>query len=146
VNIFEKIFFPEMSYVHENLQRDKNLYRKETSDMVKKGKIINALDYIEGLEERVRIKNYFEEIFKEVDLIITPTLGMRVPVSEETDDFSIEKEMKFTLPFNISGNPALTINIGQDNNNMPVGMQFIGKKNKDLELIRYINYIINESK
>ncbi len=143
IDTFERIFFPEMSNVHENLENDKNLYRKETLDMIKKGKTIKALDYIKGLDQKENISRYFEDIFKKVDLIITPTLGMRVPVSEETSDFSLEKEMKFTLPFNISGNPALTINMGKDKNNMPVGMQFIGKKNKDFDLIQSINCIID---
>jgi aspartyl-tRNA(Asn)/glutamyl-tRNA(Gln) amidotransferase subunit A len=44
--------------------------------------------------------------------------------------------MKYTLPFNISGNPALTINTGKDKNNMPVGVQFVGKKFSDFDLLK----------
>ncbi|MDW7668350.1 MAG: amidase, partial [Bacillota bacterium] len=67
LDTFEKIFFPEMSYIHENLKNDKSLYRKETFDMVKKGRSIKALDYIKGLEQKENISSRFQEIFKKVD-------------------------------------------------------------------------------
>lgn len=138
LDTFEKIFFAEMSYIHNNFNNKKDLYREETREMIKTGNKIKAVDYLKGIEQKHNLGKYFESLFRQIDILITPTLGMRVPVSEETDDFSIEKEMKYTLPFNISGNPALTLNTGKDKNNMPVGVQFVGKKFSDFDLLKAV--------
>lgn len=41
----------------------------------------------------------------------------------------------YTMPFNLSGHPAVIIPIGQTKNRLPIGMQIIGKRWKEMELI-----------
>jgi len=41
----------------------------------------------------------------------------------------------YTMPFNLSGHPAVVIPIGQTTNGLPIGMQIVGKRWKEMELL-----------
>ncbi|MBW4474293.1 MAG: amidase [Stenomitos rutilans HA7619-LM2] len=41
----------------------------------------------------------------------------------------------YTMPFNLSGHPAVVIPIGQTQNGLPIGMQIVGKRWKEMELL-----------
>lgn len=41
-----------------------------------------------------------------------------------------------TIPFNVTGSPVVTLPIGFTKNNLPVGIQVIGKRYSDMELIK----------
>nr|WP_230968014.1 amidase family protein [Nostoc sp. WHI] len=39
------------------------------------------------------------------------------------------------MPFNLSGHPAVVIPIGQTYNGLPIGMQIVGKRWREMELL-----------
>jgi amidase len=39
------------------------------------------------------------------------------------------------MPFNLSGHPAVVISIGQTQNGLPIGMQIVGKRWREMELL-----------
>jgi amidase len=41
----------------------------------------------------------------------------------------------YTIPFNLSGHPAVVIPIGQTANGLPIGMQIVGKRWQEMELL-----------
>jgi amidase len=41
----------------------------------------------------------------------------------------------YTMPFNLSGHPAVVIPIGQTQNGLPIGMQIVGKRWREMELL-----------
>jgi amidase len=41
----------------------------------------------------------------------------------------------YTMPFNLSGHPAIVIPIGQTNAGLPIGIQIVGKRWKEMELL-----------
>lgn len=41
----------------------------------------------------------------------------------------------YTMPFNLSGHPAVVIPIGQTQNGLPIGMQIVGKRWREIELL-----------
>lgn len=41
----------------------------------------------------------------------------------------------YTMPFNLSGHPAVVIPIGQAKNGLPIGMQVVGKRWREMELL-----------
>ena len=57
--------------------------------------------------------------------VTAPPVGINVPPGHEgrnTVDWSY-----FTYPFNLSGNPAVSMPIGLASNGMPVGLQLVGR-------------------
>lgn len=41
----------------------------------------------------------------------------------------------YTMPFNVSGHPAIVILIGQTQDGLPMGMQIVGKRWREMELL-----------
>ncbi len=145
LDIFANIFYPEMSYIHSQLDNDKKLYRSETYKMVEEGLTYSAQRYIKGLSDREVMNEKVDSYFKGgLDLLLTPTVAFRVPLDEEDESFDLNGETRFTLPFNISGNPALSFNMGYDHENMPIGLQLVGEKFKDEQFLEYAKEIIEK--
>lgn len=51
-----------------------------------------------------------------------------------TPSLRTENEV-YTMPFNLSGHPAVVIPIGQTQNGLPIGMQIAGKRWREMEFL-----------
>jgi amidase len=52
----------------------------------------------------------------------------------------------YTIPFNLSGHPAVVIPIGKTQNDLPIGLQIVGKRWQEMELLaiaQMINAVVN---
>ncbi|MCV6606750.1 MAG: aspartyl/glutamyl-tRNA amidotransferase subunit A, partial [Campylobacterales bacterium] len=84
--------------------------------------------YKKAQKVRHLIKDEFEEIFKEADLIFTPTAP--TPAFEfgaKKDPLEMYMSDVFTISTNLAGLPGISVPVGKDGNGMPIGAQFIGK-------------------
>lgn len=85
--------------------------------------------YMKAEAARALITKEFESLLEEFDILIAPV--SEVPVwkrgekSDAKEDFS---KGKCTAGVNLAGLPAISVPCGTDRNNMPVGMQLIGRK------------------
>ncbi|GAB7054535.1 amidase [Paenibacillus sp. YK5] len=92
-----------------------------------------AVDYVMGQQLRRKLIQDFDEAFRSIDVLVTPTLPIVAPKigantsivngieSDVTDDL-----IRLTSPSNLTGLPSLTIPCGFSNG-LPVGLQLIGK-------------------
>ncbi len=84
--------------------------------------------YIKAQKVRHLIKDEYEEIFKEADLIFSPVAPTTAP---EFGSFKTSLEMYlsdiYTISVNLAGLPAISIPVDNDENGMPVGLQLIGR-------------------
>ena len=85
--------------------------------------------YLKAQKVRKLIKNDFDEIFKKVDAILTPsTPSSAFKIGEKTNDpVSMYLNDIFTVPINLAGLPAISIPAGLDSKGYPLGLQIIGK-------------------
>ena len=85
--------------------------------------------YLKAQRVRRLIKNDFDEAFKEVDTILTPTTpSSAFAIGENIDDpIAMYLNDVLTVPANLAGLPAISIPAGYDKNNLPLGLQLIGK-------------------
>ena len=83
--------------------------------------------YIKAQKVRHLIKDEYEEIFKDADLILSPVAPTTAP---EFGSFKTSLEMYlsdiYTISVNLAGLPAISIPVDKDENGMPVGLQLIG--------------------
>ena len=93
--------------------------------------------YLKAQRVRRMIKNDFDESFKKVDAILTPsTPNSAFKIGEKKDDpISMYLNDIFTVPVNLAGIPAISIPAGFDNNNYPLGLQLIGKPLDEQKLL-----------
>jgi len=85
--------------------------------------------YLKAQKVRQLIKNDFDKAFKDVDAILTPsTPGSAFKIGDKSNDpVSMYLNDIFTVPVNLSGLPAISVPAGYDKNNLPLGLQLIGK-------------------
>ena len=85
--------------------------------------------YNKAVKIRGRIKEEYEEILKECDIILTPTTPTAAyPVGEqENDPVKMYSADICTVTANISGLPAISTPCGYDANGMPLGISITGR-------------------
>ena len=85
--------------------------------------------YLKAQKVRKLIKNDFDEAYKKVDAILTPsTPSAAFKIGEKTNDpVSMYLNDIFTVPVNLAGLPAISIPAGIDVKGYPLGLQIIGK-------------------
>jgi aspartyl-tRNA(Asn)/glutamyl-tRNA(Gln) amidotransferase subunit A len=84
--------------------------------------------YIKAQKARHFIKSEFEKILNEADLIfapVTPTTAFEF--GSKSDPLEMYLQDIYTISVNLAGLPAISVPIGVDNKNMPVGAQFIAQ-------------------
>ena len=85
--------------------------------------------YLKAQKIRRLIKNDFDDAYKKVDAILTPsTPSSAFKIVEKVNDpVSMYLNDIFTVPVNLAGLPAISIPSGRDKNGYPLGLQLIGK-------------------
>ncbi len=85
--------------------------------------------YLKAQKVRKLIANDFVETFSECDLILTPTTpSAAFPLNEKQDDpIKMYLNDVFTVPASLAGLPGISIPFGKDKNNLPLGIQVLGK-------------------
>ena len=85
--------------------------------------------YLKAQKVRQLIKKDFDDSFKKVDAILTPSApSSAFKIGEKKDDpISMYLNDVFTVPVNLAGLPAMSIPAGLDKNKLPLGLQLIGK-------------------
>ncbi|HAK60589.1 MAG TPA: Asp-tRNA(Asn)/Glu-tRNA(Gln) amidotransferase GatCAB subunit A, partial [Nitrospiraceae bacterium] len=85
--------------------------------------------YKKGQQVRTLIKGDFDSAFKKVDVIITPTAPTAAfKIGEKTaDPLQMYLSDIFTNSVNLAGIPGISIPCGFTRENLPIGLQLLGK-------------------
>jgi amidase len=133
------------SYKVDNLE----LVEPVARAILREGRKISAPDYIDAV---ARMHNIAREIIQELapyDAILTPTLTRpAVPLGtlpnrdKPTIIDALGREwpdvygwMAFTLPFNATGQPAISMPNGFTKSGLPIGLQIVGRPNDEPTII-----------
>ncbi len=94
--------------------------------------------YKKAQQVRTLLKRDFDEAFKTVDLILTPTTPTAAfKMGEKTDDpLQMYLADIFTISVNLAGVPAISIPCGFTSNNLPIGLQLIGRHFEEEKLLQ----------
>ena len=83
--------------------------------------------YLKAQKVRTLIKEDFERVFEDYDLLISPTTPTTAfELDSEQSPLEMYHQDIFTVPVNIAGLPAISIPSGFDSNGLPIGLQMIG--------------------
>ena len=85
------------------------------------------------------LKKEFERVFKDVDVILTPTSPIPAfKVGEKSHNpLAMYLADIFTVPVNIVGVPAISIPSGKTASGLPLGVQFIAPQMREGVLFTY---------
>ncbi len=102
--------------------------------------------YRKAQQVRTLIKKDFEDAFTFVDIIVTPTSPTAAfKIGEKTaDPLQMYLSDIFTISVNLAGVPGISLPCGFTSNNLPIGLQLIGK-HFDEESILKVAYAYEQS-
>ncbi|MCT2536816.1 Asp-tRNA(Asn)/Glu-tRNA(Gln) amidotransferase subunit GatA [Aquibacillus koreensis] len=94
--------------------------------------------YKKAQKARTLIKNDFEKVFEDYDVIIGPTTPTPAyKIGEKIDDpLTMYADDILTSPINLAGVPGLSIPCGFSKDGLPIGLQLIGKHFDEKTLYR----------
>jgi Asp-tRNA(Asn)/Glu-tRNA(Gln) amidotransferase A subunit family amidase len=105
---------------------------------IRRGGAVTAREY---LGAQARVAAYWQEVhvfLERFDLLLTPTtavppfaLGAGVPREIAGQEVSRLGWMPFTYPFNLTGQPAVSVPAGWTDDGVPVGLQIVGRRHAD---------------
>lgn len=97
---------------------------------------ISASDFILAQRIRAVLQKKMDEIFTHVDVLASPSL----PVTAPKIDANLDIALTFADPIggigNVCGLPAISVPCGFGQNNLPVGLQFIGRALDDARVVQ----------
>ena len=95
--------------------------------------------YLKAQKVRTLIIKAYEEAFEKCDYILTPVSPSRAfKLGEKINDpVAMYLEDVMSVPINLAGLPSLAIPINRDKDELPVGLQLIGPRRSDRNLLQF---------
>jgi len=108
-------------------------------ELIEGGRAITAVEYLTALEGRALLQSLFDEITRDVDAIITPAATGEAP-----EGFSTTGDPVFCALWSLLGVPAISLPLMVGENELPVGVQLVGRFGDDARLLRTANWLVGE--
>jgi aspartyl-tRNA(Asn)/glutamyl-tRNA(Gln) amidotransferase subunit A len=113
----------------ERLRTAPEGYGAEVRERLLLGSDVNGAQFARMLEQARQFSRHLDTLFDEIDILLTPTTDR---VACERDGAGMIEESRrlsrLTLPFSVSGSPALSVPCGFDRNGLPIGAQLVGPR------------------
>jgi aspartyl-tRNA(Asn)/glutamyl-tRNA(Gln) amidotransferase subunit A len=98
------------------------------------GRYLLATDYVKSQRARTLLKQVFAAAFEKADVIVSPTLPAFPPVigevyvqSGDIREHVVDAFLRFNIPYNLTGLPAISVPCGFGSNGLPIGLQLAGR-------------------
>ncbi|PIN75382.1 Asp-tRNA(Asn)/Glu-tRNA(Gln) amidotransferase GatCAB subunit A [Candidatus Woesearchaeota archaeon CG10_big_fil_rev_8_21_14_0_10_37_12] len=101
--------------------------------------------YTKAAQVRTKIIEEYNNVFSQVDVIITPTMPITAPTAEEVKKLTPLQHYLMdviTAPINLAGLPHINVPCGQ-HNEMPIGMLITGKHFAEAKIIQVAKAVEN---
>jgi aspartyl-tRNA(Asn)/glutamyl-tRNA(Gln) amidotransferase subunit A len=104
-------------------------------------------DYQRAMFQRTDLFRRVQHWFETADYLVTPTLSRTaLPIDQDLfepikiDGIEVGELRRnwfpYTMPFNITGHPAITLCSGYDSDGLPIGLQIVGRFRDEVSVLR----------
>ncbi len=125
---------------------DASLLEGMSRTLLAETEAFSVLDVVGAMDAQHRVTRAVAEFFTRFDLLVTPTLGQLPPrhgTLDYDDPASSVREWlarifeygPFTAAFNVSGNPAISLPLGESREGRPIGVQVVAAHGREDLLI-----------
>ncbi len=133
---------PEVYAVHKNYYANSpELYRPWMRERLAQAATADTCAYVEDRFALERVRRTIDDVFAEVDLLITPTTSVPPITIEEASNMSPnpagEIWLRNTRPFNAYGLPTISIPCGFTSAGLPIGLQIAGPRFGEGRVLRF---------
>lgn len=127
---------------------DPTLFGRDVWDLIQQGKRIAGHEYVNAQRIRTLFRRDFDALWKNVDVLITPTTPVTAPEIDKAniriggqEENTRMATTRLVRSINFLGEPALSIPCGKDRSGMPIGLQLIGPPFSDAKLLQIGNAV-----
>lgn len=132
------------SSISKEFLTDKSKFYSESRVALRTSQFITGGDYIQAQKIRTCMMEVLENLFKQVDVIITPTTADVAPEitqdmleNGESNLMAVSQMMKYVFLANFTGIPAISIPIDYSKKGLPIGLQINGKWWDETTLLKF---------
>jgi Asp-tRNA(Asn)/Glu-tRNA(Gln) amidotransferase A subunit family amidase len=120
-------------------------FERVTWAMVELARGIGAVEYVQTLNRLHGISREIAVLFETYDLLLTPTLaepplelGVLDMMEEDLAAYNerLWRFTPFTYPFNVTGQPAMSVPLSWNGAGLPIGVHFVGRYGDEATLFR----------
>lgn len=137
------ILLPEAPAGLEAYLTKRDLFGADVLALLDQGRLVPATDYVQAQRLRLKYVREFSALFREVDVIFTPTTPTTAPrigetrlrVGDTEEDVRLATT-RLVRGFNALGVPALSMPCGKNSNGLPIGLQIIGAAFREEVVLR----------
>jgi aspartyl-tRNA(Asn)/glutamyl-tRNA(Gln) amidotransferase subunit A len=104
------------------------------------GAEVSGLEAVRGFNRVMEMKKAAGALFREIDVVLSPTAPTASynaewasPLNDPMRPF---EHIGFTVVWNMSENPAVSVNCGFTSSGLPIGLQIVGQRFDDLGVLR----------
>lgn len=109
-------------------------------DWAKGGASVSGVDAVKGFGQTIEMRKTCGHLFTTVDAVLSPTNPIvSYPAewaSPTNDPHKPFEHIAFTVPWNMSEQPAASINCGFSKTGMPIGLQIVGPRFGDMMVLK----------
>jgi aspartyl-tRNA(Asn)/glutamyl-tRNA(Gln) amidotransferase subunit A len=131
------ILLSEAYAVHEPWLKTRfNDYGELFRDRLALGAFVRAVDYVQALRHRRLLCEEVRTAMADLDILVSASQPAEAPLIAEVPKWGSMEKPSLTMPFNLTGYPAMSVCTGFGEGGLPVSMQLIAKPFQEPTLFR----------
>ena len=131
------ILLAEAFAVHETwMRRDPNLYGELMRDRLVLGGLLSAADTLQAQKQRRALIAATEAATAGCDILLTAAQPGEAPRIDAVPKWAFLEKPNFTIPFNVTGWPGISLPSGFGEGGLPVAMQLVARPFAEPTLFR----------
>lgn len=115
------------AYHRDWLETREQEYGTDVYTRLKSFQSIRADEYALARRRQSELVREIDRFFSEIDFFTTPTTRIAAPPAHSDAVALAHHLTAFTAPFDVSGNPAISVPCGFTSDGLPIGMQIVGR-------------------
>ena len=140
ISLTASVISPEHAAAVADLLRTRlHLFGNGLGERLVAASLRPASEYIDGQRARVLVMQDFQQALSQVDILATPTTPILPYKIEEQGEVGLGPNAaiaRFTIPFNTTGLPAISVPCGFSAGGLPVGLQLVAPAFQEALLFR----------
>lgn len=140
--VFSSIGRCEAAFDYERFRSQFENFPDSMREWLDDGRKVDLTRFIDATREREKIRRGLINIMNSVDVFACPSMPMDVPYYDQPQfnlgtfvEDTHNALMRMHYPFNLSGQPALSVPCGMSKTGLPIGLQLAAKHDEDMKLL-----------